>query len=188
VALILLGLLSWFISAVLSGVSYGPSHLGEPRRQLGEFGDIGHGLRVLTIRALVLLALALVSGCGGDMQEAETTGTRQTQTMMSETIDGIEVDLALLPSDLQPLAPLIRKYAAGDDVERTDRLDAASMAELRELDQAMTAERYDAIDEFLNTHIERTGTPEQDVALVLSSFAEATAEAAVTLEERDASR
>jgi hypothetical protein len=102
-----------------------------------------------------------------------------------ETIDDIEVDLSLLPPELRPLAPLIRKYAAGDDVERTDRLYAASTAELRELTEAMTSGRYEAANAFLDAHIDATGTPEQDVAYVVSSFWEATAEAAVILEERE---
>jgi hypothetical protein len=104
-----------------------------------------------------------------------------------ETIDGIVVDLSLLPPELEPRAPLIRKYAAGDDVERSDRLDAASTEELRELNDAMTRERYDAVEAFLDVHMEQPGTPEQDVALVLSSFSEATAEAAVVLEGREGS-
>ena len=133
--------------------------------------------------AVILIAVT-ASGCGSE--EAQPAETRQTPTATMEAIDGIEVDLSLLPPDLQPLAPLIRKYAAGDDVERTDRLYAASTAELRELADAMTAERSDAADAFLNAHMEEPGTPEQDVALVLSSFWEATAEAAVILEEREA--
>ena len=104
-----------------------------------------------------------------------------------EEIDGLEVDLSLLLPELQPVAPLIRKYAAGDDDERTDRLEAASTEELRQLDDAMTAERFDALNAFLDTHLDRTGTPEQDVAHVLSSFGEAAAEAAVYLEEREGS-
>jgi hypothetical protein len=102
-----------------------------------------------------------------------------------ETIDGIEVDLSLLPPELQPLEPLIRQYAAGDDVVRTDRLDAASTEELRQLDRAMTVHRFDVLEAFLDAHLERTGTPEQDVAHVLSSVGEAAAEAAVILEERE---
>lgn len=138
---------------------------------------------------LVLLGAVLVSGCGsGTPAERQPAETPQTPAAATETIDGIAVDLSLLPPDLRPLAPLIRKYAAGDDVERTDRLYAASTDELRELDRAMTAKRFDSADEFLNAHIERTGTPEQDVATVLSSFAEAAAEAAVILEEREGGR
>jgi hypothetical protein len=154
----------------------------------------------LTVRASLLAAILLAvaaSGCAsetqqdaqpaGNQQDAQPAETRQATTRTLETIDGLEVDLSLLPPDLQPLAPLIRKYAAGDDVERTDRLYAASTEELRELDRAMTARRWESVDAFHYAHIEATGTPEQDVALVLSSFAEAAAEAAVILEEREGS-
>lgn len=136
-----------------------------------------------------ILVVALGNGCGSEIatqQDAQPAETRQAATRMMETIDDLEVDLSLLPPNLRPLAPLIRKYAAGDDVERTDRLDAASTEELRELDQAM-AKRWESVDAFHYAHIEATGTPEQDVALVLSSFAEAAAEAAVILEEREGS-
>ena len=100
-----------------------------------------------------------------------------------ETIDDIPVDLSLLPDDLRHLAPLIRRYAVGDDVERVERLEAASVDELRAL-QAATQPHWDAINAYLDAHIDDTGTPQQDVALVLSSFAEAAAEAPVVLEER----
>ena len=104
-----------------------------------------------------------------------------------ETIDGIEVDLSLLPSELQPLTPLIREYAAGDDVERTDRLHAATTEELRQLDRALTVDRSDVLEAFLDAHLERTGTPEQAVGHILSSFWKAVAEARVILEEREGS-
>lgn len=123
----------------------------------------------------VLILTIGVSSCGGE----ESTAPR-------ETIDGIEVDLSLLPEELQPLVPLIREYAGGDDVERTDRLYAASTDELRNLDRTMSAERFEAVEAFLDAHLEESGTPAQDVALVSSSFAEAAAEAGVVLEEREA--
>lgn len=142
-------------------------------------------VRLVALAPVVLFALA-VSGCGGETADGtQAAETRQTPTTAMETIDDIEVDLSLLPAILQPLAPLIRKYAAGDDVERTDRLYAASTEELRELDRMMTAKRWDATNAFHEAHIDATGTPEQDVALVLSSFAEAAAETAVILEERE---
>jgi hypothetical protein len=134
---------------------------------------------------VVILIAVPASGCGSE--EARPAETRQTPTATMETIDGIEVDLSLLPRDLQPLAPLIRKYAAGDDVERTDRLHAASTEELRELDRAMTADRWDSVNAFLDAHSAQMVTPEEDVAYVLGAFAEAAAEAAVILEEREGS-
>ena len=96
--------------------------------------------------------------------------------MAGEEIDGIEVDLALLPDDLLPLAPLIRRYSAGDDVERAERLAAATPAELHELERSAQP-HWDAINDYLDVHLERPGAPEQDVALVLDAFAQAAMEA-----------
>ncbi len=96
--------------------------------------------------------------------------------MAGEEIDGIEVDLTLLPDDLRPLAPLIRRYAAGDDVERGELLAAATPEERAELERAAQP-HWDAINAYLDAHIERPGTPEQDVALVLDAFAQAAMEA-----------
>ena len=93
-----------------------------------------------------------------------------------EEIDGIEVDLALLPDDLRPLAPLIRRYAVSDDVERVARMEAASAKDRAELEQAAQP-HWDAINAYLDAHIEQAGTPEQDVALVLDAFAQAAMEA-----------
>jgi hypothetical protein len=50
----------------------------------------------------------------------------------------------------------------------------------------MTAERWDSVNAFLDAHSAQMVTPEEDVAYVLGSFAEAAAEAAVILEEREA--
>jgi hypothetical protein len=47
-----------------------------------------------------------------------------------------ELDFSLLPDELQPLAPLISKYAAADDLERSEQLAKASTDELRELSAA----------------------------------------------------
>ena len=101
-----------------------------------------------------------------------------------ETIDGIEVDLSLLPEELRALAPMIRKYALGDDVERGERLEAASVDELRALRDAPDP-HWDAINAYLDANMGQPG-PKQDVALVLDSFAQAALEAEVELEERGA--
>jgi hypothetical protein len=93
-----------------------------------------------------------------------------------EEIDGIDVDLSLLPPDLASLAPLIRRYAVGDDVERTRRLEVATPDELLELEQA-AAPHWDAVNAYLDANMERPGAPEQDVALVLDGFAQAALEA-----------
>jgi hypothetical protein len=99
---------------------------------------------------------------------------------MAEEIDGIEVDLSRLPSDLQPLAPLIRSWAIGDDEERSARLAAASDAELQELRDAPQS-HWDAINAYLDENIT---SDEPYEAIVLGSFSEAAMEAAYVLEER----
>ena len=101
-----------------------------------------------------------------------------------ETIDGIEVDLSLLPEELQPLAPLIRKYARGDDVERMEELEAATADELRELRDA-PGPHWDEINAYLDANMDPPG-PKQDVALVLDAFAQAALEAEYELQERGA--
>ena len=50
-----------------------------------------------------------------------------------------EVNFSLLPAELQPLAPLISRYAESDDVERSDLLENASDDDLRELAEAPSA-------------------------------------------------
>ena len=44
--------------------------------------------------------------------------------------DDTELDFSLLPDDLQPLATLIARYAASDDVERSGLFANASTEEL----------------------------------------------------------
>jgi len=100
-----------------------------------------------------------------------------------EEIDGIPVELALLPEPLRELAPLIRKFAIGDDVVRNTEMQGATVSELETLAH-LTAAQWEAIEAFLEEHMEKPGTPEQDVALVLSTFGEAAAEARLDLARR----
>jgi hypothetical protein len=100
-----------------------------------------------------------------------------------EEIDGIPVDLALLPAALLELRPLIRKFAIGDDAVRDSEMQSAPISELEALAR-LTGAQWDAINAFLDEHMEETGTPQQDVALVLSAFAEAAAEAPLDLDRR----
>jgi hypothetical protein len=79
-----------------------------------------------------------------------------------EEIDGIDVDLSLLPDDLQPLSPLIRKYAVGDDVGRGEIIEQSSTDDLRQL-VATTEPRWDAINAYLEENMDPPG-PKQDVA------------------------
>jgi hypothetical protein len=93
-----------------------------------------------------------------------------------------EPDFALLPDDLQPLAPLIRTYAVGDDVKRAELLDKASTDELRALSSAADS-HWDAINAYLDENMSPPG-PRQDVALALDSFAQSAMEAGLELQNR----
>lgn len=138
-------------------------------------------MRVLV--AVMLVAITF-SGCGSEAEEAQPAEMRQNRAAVTETIDGNEVDLSLLPPELQPLAPLIRKYAASDDVEREQKLKAASSAELEALREAPVP-HWDAINAYLDANIESEPGPKEDVAFVLESFAQAAQEAEIELEERE---
>ena len=94
-----------------------------------------------------------------------------------------EVNFSLLPAELQPLAPLISRYAESDDVERSDLLENASDDDLRELAEAPSA-HWDAINAFLDENVEAEPGPRQDVALALDSFSQAAMEARYELERR----
>lgn len=92
------------------------------------------------------------------------------------------LDFSLLPDDLQPLAPLIAKYAESDDAERAELLANASTDELRELSTAADP-HWDVINAFLNDNMEEIG-PRQDLALALDGFSQAAMEAGSELEGR----
>jgi hypothetical protein len=98
-------------------------------------------------------------------------------------IDGIEVDLSLLPEELQLITPLIRQYAVGDDVERTDLLEKAPTEDLRRLVDA-TESRWDGINAYLDENMDPPG-PKQDVAIALDGFAQAAMEASSVLQARE---
>jgi hypothetical protein len=90
-----------------------------------------------------------------------------------------EPDFTLLPDELQPLAPLIRKYAVADDVERSEQLSNASTNELRELSVAAEP-HWDAINAYLDENMSPPG-PRQEMALALDSFSQAAMEARLEL-------
>ena len=101
---------------------------------------------------------------------------------MPEEIDGIEVDLSRLPPDLQPLVPFIRQWAVGDDVERSERVAAASSEDLQRLRDAFDP-HWAAINAYLDENIEG---PEPYEATTLDSASQAAMEAAFELERRGA--
>jgi hypothetical protein len=100
------------------------------------------------------------------------------------TESAAEPDFTLLPDELQPLAPLIRKYAVADDVERSEQLANASTNELREL-SAAAEPHWDAINAYLDQNMSPPG-PRQDLALALDSFSQAAMEAQLELQNRGA--
>lgn len=95
-----------------------------------------------------------------------------------------EPDFTLLPDELQRLAPLIRKYAVADDVERSEQLAKASTNELQELSAAADP-HWDAINAYLDENMTPPG-PRQDLALALDSFSQAAMEAQLELQNRGA--
>jgi hypothetical protein len=99
---------------------------------------------------------------------------------VEEELDGVPVDLSRLPGELQGLVPLIRRYAASDDVERETRRAGASDDELRELSDAPHG-LWDAINRYLDENI-TSALPYE--ATVLDSFAQAALEAELELRRR----
>jgi hypothetical protein len=95
-----------------------------------------------------------------------------------------EPDFTLLPDELQPLAPLIRKYGVADDVERSEQLAKASTKELQEL-SAAAEPHWDAINAHLDENMSPPG-PHQDMALALDSFSQAAMEAQLEVQNRGA--
>jgi hypothetical protein len=93
-----------------------------------------------------------------------------------------EPDFAILPAELQPLIPLIRKYAESDDVARSDLLAAASSDELGQV-TSLVSPHWEAINSFLDANMSPPG-PHQDVAVALDSFAQAAIEAQYELQNR----
>ena len=94
-----------------------------------------------------------------------------------------ELDLSLLPSELQHLGPLICTYAEADDADRSTALTNASDQELRALSEAPSL-HWDAINTFLDENIAGEPGPLQDVALALDSFSQAAMEAKLELDQR----
>lgn len=87
-----------------------------------------------------------------------------------------QLDFSRLPEELRHLGPLISRYAESDDVGRSELLEQASDADLRELSEA-PERHWDAINAFLDENVAAEPGPAQDVALALDSFAQAAMEA-----------
>jgi hypothetical protein len=100
--------------------------------------------------------------------------------MATEQIGGLDVDLDRLPEELHGLAPVIRRWATGDEDEREQRQEAASTEELADYWLTVSQE-FPAINAFLEGQIEGERTNE---ALVLGWTAEGALEAAQVIERR----
>jgi hypothetical protein len=85
-----------------------------------------------------------------------------------------------LPEAFQPLAPLTRKWAIDDDIERESLIEDSEASELSDL-VAAVGPYMDAIDGYLNSFGDR---PLNSSAIKLGRLAEATAEARRRLEVR----
>jgi hypothetical protein len=93
-------------------------------------------------------------------------------------------DFTLLPSELQPLAKLIRDYGIGDDIEREKAVVAASPAELDDMVTAV-APHWQVINAFLDENMQPPGSL-QDVAVALGDLAQAAMEADLERQGRQA--
>ncbi len=97
-----------------------------------------------------------------------------------ELVDGLAFDPSRLPTGLQHLAPLIRKWAIGDDVKRSEAQQAASAAQLRRL-VSQVAPHFEAIDAYLRSV--EGDAPYPNEAILIGWLAECAAEARLQLGE-----
>jgi hypothetical protein len=94
-----------------------------------------------------------------------------------------QLDFSLLPDELRDLGPLISRFAESDDAVRSELLEEASDADLRELSEAPDG-HWDAINAFLDEYVATDPGPAQDIALALDSFSQAAMEAKFELRRR----
>jgi hypothetical protein len=100
--------------------------------------------------------------------------------MATEDIGGLEVDLDRLPDDLRDLAPVIRRWASGDEDEREQRHEAAATEELADY-WLTVSQRFPDINAYLEGQIEGERAAE---AVALGWTAEGALEAARVIERR----
>ncbi len=91
-----------------------------------------------------------------------------------DLIEGLQLDPTRLPEEIRELAPLIREWAIGDDIQRSAKLENASEEELQALVEAVSP-YWDAVNSWLDEANEENPVP--DEAVLLSWLAEAAAEA-----------
>jgi hypothetical protein len=99
-----------------------------------------------------------------------------------ELVHGLAFNPARLPPELQHLAPFIREWAIGDDVERSEEQERARSPELRKLVDAV-APHWDQINAYLE--VAHQQAPVADEAILLGRAAEAAAEAEIELTRRE---
>ena len=100
--------------------------------------------------------------------------------MATEEIDGLSVDLDQLPGELSGLAPEIRRWAARDEGDRAQRIEAASTDDLAAF-WLRVSQELPTINAYLETTVE--GEPSAE-ALVLGATAESALAAAAEVERR----
>ncbi len=96
-----------------------------------------------------------------------------------ELVDGLEFSPSRLPDAFQHLAPLIRKWAIGDDVKRVEKEERASKKQLKMLIDAVWPQLA-AIDAYLNSVENETPYPNE--AILLGWLAECAAEVKVQMD------
>ncbi|MFN0009119.1 MAG: hypothetical protein ACKVXR_14545 [Planctomycetota bacterium] len=86
----------------------------------------------------------------------------------------VSIDEQNVPEELRALLPLARIWAIGDDVERNDFMEQASVEERKHLVDTV-APHFEALSEW--SSVENRKTPVPDVVVLLDMLAEAAAEA-----------
>ncbi len=109
--------------------------------------------------------------------------TTAIETLLKFFVDGFRPqrerwDLDGLPPEFQHLIPLIRKWAESDDSLRSDLIDEAGEASLRELIYGVVP-LFDSINAYLNNF--ENAPPE--AAIALQTLAECAAEAQITIND-----
>lgn len=89
------------------------------------------------------------------------------------------VDPSALPGPLRPLAPLLARWAVGDDLQRAERVERATIEELERL----TAAVLPVLRE-IDAYLDRAGAPLPPAAAALGDLAQAALEAAQELRRR----
>jgi hypothetical protein len=129
---------------------------------------VSHGDLVAVVRP----ARATVETLSGLADVAARLATGPATVGDGRIVDGLRLDVERLPPDLRMLAPLVEKWAVGDDVDRGARLEAADPSEVRHLLDTV-GPLLSRIDEYLDSFAPME-VPEE--AALIGRLAEAVAE------------